>query len=98
MKERFPADFEFAKKWNSMRTGWEILPDGESSQISSLLSEKQIKERFRRREAARTSNVFDFSEKAKRNPHVELPLGMIWPKREDEDNSIAIDIEATVTK
>ena len=33
-----------------------------------------------------------------KNPHVDLPLGMIWPKREDEDNSIAIDIEATVTR
>ena len=63
-----------------------------------MFCEEQIKERFRRRGAARTSDVFDSSQKDKKNPHVDLPLGMIWPKREDEDNSIAIDIEATVTR
>ena len=71
-----------------MRTGWEILPDGEFCEANCLSKEGTTSIRF-----ALYNSFF-----GKRNPHVERPLGMIWPKREDEDNSIAIDIEATVTK
>ncbi len=46
-----------------MRTGWEILPDGEFCGFFYCFCEEQIKERFRRRKAARTSDVFDSSQK-----------------------------------
>ncbi len=62
-----------------------------------MFFEEQIKERFRRRSRGPATYLTP-RKRTKKNPHVDLPLGMIWPKREDEDNSIAIDIEATVTR
>lgn len=82
------ADFSVAKKWDYMRTGWEILPDGEFCEANCLSKEGKTPIQF-----ALLNTFFGI-----KNPHVDLPLGMIWPKREDEDNSIAIDIEATVTR
>jgi hypothetical protein len=45
----------------------------------------------RKRNKARGNYInCGFAKTGIKNPHVDLPLGMIWPKREDEDNSIVI--------